>query len=146
MMFNKLNFDELATFYTTLSTLEKHYGKELVRQAVEEMADRLDDKKAKIHEVVEDDGQLKLFEGNPEPSKKKKKQKPKRTQPRVVAEEIAKDRGHTLDEFLAIHYYNYKMKQIEIANILGVSQETISTWIRDVPQQTIQRIVGASDE
>lgn len=41
-MFNKLSFEELAEIYGSLATLEKHYGKEVVRDAIKEMADRLD--------------------------------------------------------------------------------------------------------
>jgi hypothetical protein len=44
-MFNKLSFEELANLYGSLATLEKHYGKEAVRDAMEVMSDRLDNQK-----------------------------------------------------------------------------------------------------
>jgi hypothetical protein len=96
-------------------------------------------------------GQIKMdlpFEPDPEEDQpeKRKKRKPKRTRQRIQAEAIAKDHGQTIEEFLVDRYYKQGMKQEAIGDLLGVNQTSISSWIREIPQKTIKRLVGGSNE
>lgn len=152
-MFNKLSFEELAELYGSLATLEKHYGKETVHHAIKEMAEQLDKPKfvgglvqgnlegfkiMKASEVGE--RQLDLFKEK-EPKKRNRK-----TAKRRNAESIAKSFGKTLDEYLVYLYHDQKMDQYRMSDALGVSQECISRWLREIPQQTIKRLVGGANE
>jgi DNA-directed RNA polymerase specialized sigma subunit len=170
MMFNKLSFEELAEFYGALATLENHYGKEATHKAIREMSKQLDQPRTggilsrvtfdgneigkaisitadKIAKQAKERTPIQMSFDDPEEAPEPKKaKKVKRTRQRVRAEEIAKEHGQTVEEFIIDQFYNQKKLQKEIGRVLGVSQETISSWIRGVPQKTIKRLVGKTDE
>lgn len=154
-MFNKLSFDELSKFYGALSDLEKHYGQQKVREAAQEMSDKLD---AKVTSVKIDASkvirksieQMELLPFEPTPAEVKEKftrvKGITRSQHGLNEKKIREwadrcFRELSPEETIVWLYHVKKKTQKQIGNLIGVNQRAICEFLKHIPEEKKQRII-----
>jgi hypothetical protein len=168
-MFNKLSFEELSNFYGALADLEKHYGKETVRKAAEEMAARLDRSGSKVEPRITfdgkaladlmipttiPDGQLSLLPIEPdqdliqveEEPPKKKRNVTHRSSPGQnefkIRQWCKENYEETPEETLLSLYYRDGYSQSKIAEFIGVKQRAVGHFIKQIDERKKKRIMS----
>jgi DNA-directed RNA polymerase specialized sigma subunit len=147
-MFDKLSFEELATFYTALAELEKHYGKAAVQAAAADMANTLDTKNQLEFEFEEVEKEKEktptkrvvTFRRSPGENEKQIREWCERKFGLIV----------TPEEAVLAMYYRDGMTQAKIGEMIGVNQRAVGYFINNIPEKRKRKIMsewpGADNE
>lgn len=148
-MFDKLSFEELATFYTALAELEKHYGKAAVQAAAADMANVLDTKSQMEFQFEESDIQ-KDDEKKPVKRIVTSRRSPGENEKQIREWCKEKFTALTPEEALLSMYYQDGLTQAAIGAKIGVKQRAVGYFINNIPEKKKRKILssfaGAADE
>jgi DNA-directed RNA polymerase specialized sigma subunit len=138
-MFDKLSFEELATFYTALAELEKHYGKAAVQAAAADMANTLDTKNQMEFEFEEVEEQK---EKTPTKRVVTFRRSPGENEKRI--REWCEDKFPTItaEEAMLRMYYKNGATQASIGEVIGVNQRAVGYFINNIPEKRKRKIMS----
>lgn len=140
-MFERLSFDELSRFYGAIAGLEKTYGHENVKEALQTMSNTLDQVKPQVQ-------QLELLPFEPEVIQKDSTYRKRVYNGRKRSGENTKiirdyftNKNQWPEEEVLRMYYNQHKTQEEIGKMVGVTQRAISHFIHAIPKKSKRRIL-----